>query len=315
MKAVFLDTATLGDDFSCDSLKELPLRWTFFKETSPEQTLKRVQDADIVVSNKVLLTAEILKASPIKLICIAATGYNNVDVSVAKQLEIPVCNIPGYSTQSVVQLTLTFMLTLASNLIAYVNDVQRGKWQRHSQFCFIDHPIVELEGKNLGIVGYGNLGKQVAAVAAGFGMKILIASHDSSKGPLTGTLPLEEVLRKADFLTLHVPLTPQTENLIGQKELELMKPTAFLINTARGGIVNEKDLAVCLKEKRIAGAALDVLTKEPPTDGNPLLDSTIPNLLLTPHIGWASFESRSRLLAILKENIQAFLLGTLKNLV
>ncbi len=207
------------------------------------------------------------------------------------------------------------MLTLASNLIPYVEDVRSGKWQRHSQFCFIDYPIVELAGKNLGIIGYGTLGKQVAAIATAFGMKILIAGHDSSKKPQAGTLPLNQVLKEADFLTLHLPLTPQTENLIARKELELMKPTAFLINTARGGIVNEKDLAECLKEKRIAGAALDVLTKEPPTDGNPLLDPIIPGLLLSPHIGWASFEARSRLLAILRDNIQAFLQGTPKNLV
>jgi len=315
MKAVFLDTGTLGADFSCDLLHQLPLQWTFFKETSLDKTLERIQGATIVVSNKVVLTGEILKASSVKLVCIAATGYNNVDLPVAKQLGIPVCNIPGYSTQSVVQLVFTFLLTLASNLIPYVNDVRSGKWERQSQFCFIDHPIVELAGKNLGIVGYGNLGKQVAAIAAAFGMNILIASHDSSKKPQMGTLPLEQVLREADFLTLHVPLTPKTENLIGRKELELMKPTAFLINTARGGIVNEKDLAMCLKERRIAGAAFDVLTTEPPKEGNPLLGSNIPGLLLTPHIGWASFESRSRLLAILKDNIQAFLLGSPQNLV
>ncbi len=315
MKAVFLDTATLGADFSYDLLKQLPVQWAFFKETRPHETLERIKDADIVVSNKVLLTADILKASHLKLICVAATGYNNVDLAVAKQLGIPTCNIPGYSTQSVVQLVFTFMLTLASNLIPYVEDVRSGKWQRHSQFCFIDYPIVELEGKNLGIVGYGALGKQVAAIAAAFGMRILIAGKASSTTSQAGMLPLEQVLQEADFLTLHVPLTPQTENLIRRKELELMKPTAFLINTARGGIVNEKDLAECLKEKQIAGAALDVLTKEPPTEGNPLLDPDIPGLLLTPHIGWASFESRSRLLAILRNNIQAFLQGSPKNLV
>lgn len=315
MKAIFLDAATLGADFSYDLLKQLPVQWTFFEETSPHETLERIKDADIVVSNKVLLTADILKASSLKLICVAATGYNNVDVATAKQLAIPVCNIPGYSTHSVVQLVFTFMLTLASSLIPYVEDVRNGKWQRHSQFCFLDYPIVELEGKNLGIVGYGTLGKQVAAIAAAFGMKILIASNALSKKSQAGTLLLEQVLREADFLTLHVPLTAQTENLIRWKELELMKPTAFLINTARGGIVNEKDLAKCLKEKRIAGAALDVLTKEPPTEGNPLLDPSIPNLLLTPHIGWASFESRSRLLAVLKDNILAFLQGSPKNLV
>ena len=315
MKAVFLDAATLGDDFSYDLLKELPVHWTFFRETRPDETLERLKDADIVVSNKVLLTGDTLKASRLQLICVAATGYNNVDVTAAKQLNIPVCNIPGYSTHSVVQLVFTLMLTLASSLMPYVEDVRNGKWQRHSQFCFIDYPIVELAGKNLGIVGYGTLGKQVAAIAAEFGMKILIAGNPFSNKPQAGTLPLEQVLQEADFLTLHVPLTPQTKNLIGRKELELMKPTAFLINTARGGIVNEKDLAECLKEKQIAGAALDVLTQEPPIEGNPLLDPNIPNLLLTPHIGWASFESRCRLLAILRDNIFVFLQGSPQHLV
>ncbi len=287
----------------------------FFKETSPKETQERIQDADIVVSNKVLLTADILKASRLKLICVAATGYNNIDIAAAKRQNIPICNIPGYSTQSVVQLVFSFMLTLASNLIPYIEDVRKGKWQRHSQFCFTDYPIVELEGKKLGIVGYGTIGKQVANIATAFGMEILIASNASSKKSQKGTLPLNQVLQEADFLTLHVPLTPETKNLITRKEIELMKPTAFLINTARGGVVNEKDLAECLKQKRIAGAALDVLTKEPPTEGNPLLDSNIPGLLLTPHIGWASFESRCRLLAILRDNIEAFLRGSPKNLV
>lgn len=314
MKAVFLDVGTFGRNFSCDSLKQLPVAWTFFEETLPSETLERALDADIVVSNKVLLTADILKKSRPKLVCIAATGYNNVDLAAAKQLGIPVCNVPNYSTQSVVQCVFTLMLALASNLIPYVHAVQKGKWQCHSQFCFIDYPIIELEGKTLGIVGYGSIGKQVASIAAAFGMKILIAEHTSpSKKPQVGTLPLKEMLREVDFLTLHVPLTRQTENLITRKELELMKPTSFVINVARGGIVNEQDLASCLREKRIAGAALDTLTREPPTEGNPLLDPTIPNLLITPHIGWASFESRMRLLAIIKDNIQAFLQGSLKN--
>jgi glycerate dehydrogenase len=304
MKAVFLDTATLGGDVSFDVLKQLPVQWTFFRSTLPHETLERIQDADIVVSNKVVLTGELLRSSHLKLIAVAATGYNNVDVTAAKQLKIPVCNIPGYSTQSVVQLVFTYMLALASSLIPYVEDVRNGKWQRSTQFCFLDYPMVELAGKTLGIVGYGTIGKQVATLGAAFGMNILIAGHP---------LPLEQLLCEVDFLTLHVPLTPKTQHLICRKELELMKPTAFLINTARGGIVHEQDLAECLKEKRIAGAALDVLTEEPPTGGNPLLG--VPNLLLTPHIAWASSESRCRLLSLLKDNIQAFLEGSPQNLI
>ena len=315
MKAVFLDIGTLGKEISSALLCTLPVEWKFFEETSPFQVKDRIANTEIVVTNKTVLTKEILQNSCVKLICVSATGYNNIDVLAAHQLGICVCNIPGYSTPSVAQLVFTFMLSLASNLISYVEDVRKGKWQKQSQFCFLDHPIIELSDKTLGIIGHGTLGKQVAALAAAFGMQVLIATNPVSKKTQAGTLPLEEVLKSADFLTLHVPFTPHTKNLISRKELELMKKTAFLINTARGGIVNEQDLADCLKNKQIAGAAVDVLVNEPPQEGNPLLDPSLPNLLLTPHIGWGSIESRKRLLTILHRNIAAFLQGTPTNLV
>lgn len=315
MKGVFLDSATLGDGISFEPLQSLSIQWTFYKETRPEETLERIKDAHIVITNKVVLTREILQNSPqLKLICVAATGYNNIDMSTAKELNIAVCNVPGYSTPSVAQLVMTFILSFAFNLFPYVEDVKAGKWQSQSQFCLLTYPIVELQEKKLGIVGYGALGKQVATLAQCFGMKILIASHANPAKVQAGTLPLKQVIAESDFLTLHVPLTPQTENLITRREIEQMNPSSFLINTARGGIVNEKDLAECLKEKRIAGAGVDVLTREPPKGDNPLLDSSIPNLLLTPHIGWASYESRMRLVEALKENISAFLQSTPKNL-
>lgn len=315
MKAVFLDTETLGDGISYEELQKLPVKWSFFKKTKPEEILERIKDAQIVVSNKVFI-GDILKQCPqLKLICIAATGYNNVDLTTATSLKIKVCNVPGYSTESVAQLVITFILALATNLTSYVQAVKAGAWQKHSQFCLLSYPIIELEGKKLGIIGYGALGKRVATLAQAFGMKLLIAEHSSSKKPIEGSVPLEQVLRDSDFITIHVPLTPKTQNLIQRKEIERMKSSAFLINTARGGIVNENDLAECLKERRIAGAAIDVLSKEPPREGNPLLDPNIPNLLLTPHIGWASLESRMRLIHILKENIDAFLHGVSKNLI
>ena len=314
MDAAFLDTGTLAT--SVDVLKELPLNWSFYKETKPDQTAQRIANATIVVSNKVLLTREILQNSPhLKLICVAATGYNNVDVVAAKSRGIKVCNIPNYSTPSVVQLTLTFILALATNIIPYVEATRAGRWQKSSLFCLLDSPIIELQGKKLGIIGYGNLGKQIATLARAFGMEILIAQHSSKKAAVAGALPLEEVLKQSDFITIHTPLTPETQNLIQKKELALMKPSAFLINTARGGIVNEKDLAEALKNQRIAGAGVDVLTIEPPGKDNPLVQQDVPNLLLTPHVGWASLESRTRLLAILKDNIHSFLEGTPKNLI
>ena len=316
MNAVFLDTDSLGQGISYDCLKELSLKWSFFKETKSTDTLERIKNAEIVVSNKVLLTKEILENSPqLKLICVAATGYNNVDLSAAKELGISVCNVPNYSTPSVVQLTMALMLALATNLISYVQTSRDGNWQKSAQFCVLNAPIIELQGKILGIVGYGTLGQQVGNLAQAMGMDILIAKHVSSTRHIEGSVALETVLRESDVITIHTPLTPQTRNLIQQRELKLMKPTAFLINTARGGIVNEKDLAACLKERTIAGAGLDVLSVEPPQAENPLLQQDVPNLLLTPHVGWGSVESRMRLLQMLVENIRAFLHGAPKNLV
>lgn len=316
MNAVFLDTDSLGQGISYDVLQELSLKWSFFKETKATDTLERTKNAEIVVSNKVLLTREILENSPrLKLVCIAATGYNNVDLSAAKELGIPVCNVPNYSTPSVVQLTMTFMLALATNLLSYVQTTREGKWQKSAQFCILDAPIIELQGKILGIVGYGTLGKQVGDLAQAMGMNILIAKNASSTRQVEGSVALETVLRECDVLSLHTPLTPQTRNLIQQRELKLMKPTSFLINTARGGIVNEKDLADCLKNHTIAGAGVDVLSIEPPQADNPLLQKDVPNLLLTPHVGWGSLEARMRLLQLLKDNIRSFLNGEPKNLV
>lgn len=310
MLAVFLDTKTLGSGVSLEPLKTPDLSWHFFEETPHKETASRIQQADIVVSNKVKLTAELLRACKnLKLICVAATGYNNVDIEAAQELGIKVCNVPDYSTASVVQLTIAFIFSLFTNLCAYVKAVQQGAWEKSSLFCLLDYPILEIRGKRLGIVGYGNLGKEVARAAQALGMDIVIASHKNTPG----TVPLNELLKTVDVVTIHTPLTPQTKNLIGAKELALMKKTAFLINTARGGIVNEKDLAQALKHHVIAGAAMDVLTTEPPTNSNPLLERDVPNLILTPHVGWASLEARTRLVGIIKENIHSFLKGTLQN--
>jgi glycerate dehydrogenase len=312
MKAVFLDVASLGEDLSMERLQEKELLWTFFSETQPDDVLSRIQGAEVVVTNKVVLTAEVLQQCPhLKLICVAATGYNNIDVKAAKERGILVCNVPNYSTASVVQLVLTFILTLASSFIPYIQAVQSGEWERHSQFSLLTFPISELEGKVLGIIGYGTLGKQVAVVAKSLGMKVLIAQHKA----IAEGVPLDTVLEQSDFVTIHVPLTAQTRNLISRRELERMKPSAFLIHTARGGIVNERDLAECLKARRIAGAGVDVLTSEPPTKGNPLLEKEIPNLWITPHIAWGSLEARRRLLEKLRENIVSFLQNTPKNIV
>ena len=313
MKAVFLDAKTLGEDISLALLHETGAEWSFFDETKAEEILKRIKGAQIVVTNKVVLTREILKNSPeLKLICVAATGYNNVDLSAAKEAGILVCNIPAYSTPSVVQLTIAFIFALATSLFSYTQASKEGRWQRSSLFCCIDYPIIELQGKKLGIIGYGQLGKQVAHFMQALGMELLIAQSRTSAAE---AVPLQQLLREADVVSIHVPLTKETHHLIQRKELLLMKPSSFLINTARGGIVNEQDLADALREGIIAGAGVDVLSQEPPSATHPLLQTEIPHLLLTPHIGWASLESRKRLLAILKTNIDSFLKGSPINLI
>ncbi|MBS0619987.1 MAG: D-2-hydroxyacid dehydrogenase [Verrucomicrobia bacterium] len=311
-KAVFLDAGTFGLGFSFDPLKTLPLEWTFFDETAPHEVMERLRGAAIVITNKVKLSKETIQRLPdLKLIAVIATGVDCVDVAAAKESGISVCNVTGYSTGTVPQLTILLILSLANSFLSYTADVQKGRWQRHPHFCFLDYPIQEVRGKTLGILGYGNLGKEVARIARALGMKVLIVSHKA----LAETLPLEQVLKKADFFTIHTPLTQATRNLIGERELSLMKKSAYLINVSRGGIVNEPALAKALREGIIAGAALDVLTEEPPSSTHPLLDPTIPHLILTPHIGWASHEARGTLLETTKGNIEAFLAGAPKNLV
>jgi len=207
------------------------------------------------------------------------------------------------------------VLSLLTRVNDYSKAVKGGKWQNSKQFCLLDYPITELAGKKFGIVGYGELGKAVARIAEAFGMEVLIAAREKNKveGIKTGRLPLNDILRQVDVLSLHCPLVDETRGLIGENELNLMKPSAILINAARGGIVDEAALAMALKQKRLGGAGIDVLTEEPPKNGNPLLDDTIPNLILTPHIAWASQASRQRLIDEIVFNIQSWLKGELRN--
>jgi len=287
-----------------------------FAHTSAAESAERIQQAEIVISNKVALTRTTLQhAKRLKLICIAATGCNNVDLNAAAELGITVCNVHDYSTASVVQHVFAGLLSLLTQQATHQQAVQEGKWQQSPFFCLFEQPIYELSGKTLGIVGYGTLGKAVAQVASAFGMKILLAQRAGECEPKLGRLSLAELLPQADVLSLHCPLNATTANLIGRNELALMKPSAILINTARGGIVDETALATALKQGALAGAVIDVLNHEPPQNNSPLLQKNIPNLMLTPHVAWASVESRQRLLQQLVENIEAFLKGRPRNLV
>ena len=248
MSAVFLDfgSATRGD-MDCTKLEQVISPWCFYEDSSEEQVLERIKDVEVVVSNKVFLNrSAIVTASRLKLICVSATGYNNIDLVAAAERNIPVCNVRGYATPSVVQHVFMLMLNLSCRFVEYQRLVKSGGWQASKFFCPLDFGIEELSGKTLGVVGYGELGRGVAEIAKAFGMHVLVAEH-KDKPARTGRTAFDEVISQSDFVTLHCPLSQDTQDLISQREFELMKPSAYLINTARGGLVNETDLLHSLK--------------------------------------------------------------------
>ncbi|MCW8884958.1 MAG: 2-hydroxyacid dehydrogenase [Motiliproteus sp.] len=311
MKAVFLDRDTMnGEDLQFDGLETVAGDWCFYSATSPEQVVERIADADIVIVNKVQLNRKHLAdAKTLKLVCLAATGTDNVDLKAAAELGITVSNCQGYGTGSVAQHVLTLMLALSTKLMQYHQAVQQGDWHKSSRFCLLDYPIAELEGKTLGLLGYGVLGQKVAELAKAFGMRVLISARPGS-AVSEGRIALNELLSRVDYLSLHCPLTDNTRDLIGDAEFALMKSTAILINAARGGIVDEAALARALDNNLIAGAGVDVLSTEPPTAGNPLLACQHPNLIVTPHSAWGSREARQRIVDQLQENIESFVKGS-----
>ncbi len=310
-RAVFLDLAPLDQG----DLDLAPLRTAFDElichtQSAPQEIVERLQGAQVAIVNKLALTDETLARCPdLKLILIAATGTNNVDLESARRRGITVCNCQAYGTPTVAQHTLMLLLALATRLPDYQAAVARGRWQQSGQFCLLDFPIVELEGKTLGLLGHGELGSAVARLAEAFGMRVLTGNLPG-RPPRPGRLDLEELLPQVDALTLHCPLTEQTRNLIGARELQLMKPSAFLINAARGGLVDEQALADALRRGHLGGAATDVLTSEPPSDDNPLLAADVPRLIVTPHSAWGSREARQRIVGQLAVNATAFAAGT-----
>ena len=309
MKAVFLDYESLDkNDLDFSALREVFTDLELYPSTLATQVLERVRHTDVVITNKVVLDAETLKQCvSLKLILISATGTNNVDLAQAKAQGITVCNCQGYGTSAVAQHTLMLMLTLATSVIQYDHAVKQGEWNKSPIFCLLDFPIVELAGKTLGILGYGELGQAVAKLAEAFGMEIIVGALPNRS--TENRVALSELLPQVDFLSLHCPLTEETRDLIDSKAFEKMKPSAFLINCARGGIVNEHDLATALRTGKIAGAATDVLSVEPPKEGNVLLANNIPNLIITPHSAWGSVDARQRIVQQLTENASAFQQG------
>jgi len=315
MLGIFLDIDTVDrGDLDLGELRATLPDWRFLT-TSATKTGAQISQADVIVSNKVMLAADtISSASHLKLICIAATGTNNVDLAAARQWGITVCHVRNYATRSVIEHVFNLILCLNRSLPQYLQAVAAGYWQRSAMFCMLDFPIRELAGQTLGIIGYGELGRAVARVAQAFGMQVLVAEHRGSPAR-PGRTPFTEVLGSADIISIHCPLREETHNLIGRNELMQMQRNAILINTARGGIVNESDLLNALRSGRIAGAAVDVLCEEPPRGDTPLLSASLPNLLVTPHIAWAGSNTRQRLVDEVAANIRAFLAGTPQNVV
>ncbi len=310
VQAVYLDYASLDqNDLDFKALHAAFERVQLYPTTHPQDVLARVCDVDVIITNKVVIDAAIIQQCPhLKLISISATGTNNVDLAAAKARGIVVCNCQAYGTSAVAQHTLMLMLNLATSFVSYQKDIQAGKWQKAAQFCLLDAPIVELAGKTLGIIGYGELGRAVAKLAEAFGMKVLVGNLPNRPSDAS-RVPFAELLAQVDFLSLHCPLTEDTKHLMSTAQFEAMKPSAFLINCARGGIVDEVALANALRTGQIAGAATDVLTVEPPTAGNVLLDPSIPNLIVTPHNAWGSVDARQRIVNQMLENVDAFKAG------
>ena len=316
-RIVFLDAATYGDV----SLARFTDRWdcTIHQVTRPDETLQRLAGHRIAVTNKVAIEKAVLRspeARDLELIAVAATGSDIIDREEAAQRGVKICNVPGYATRSVAQFTLALILELAAQTRKYIDAVKSGEWQKSSVFSLLTFPTIELSGKNLGIVGYGSIGQAVAQMARSFGMQILIAARPGSEGPVPqGRIPLAQLLREADMVSLHCPLTPETRSLINAQSLGLMKPTAFLINTARGALVDEPALIDALRKKQIAGAALDVITQEPPPSDDPMIRAAteLDHLIVTPHTAWSARETRERLLQEVEKNISAFLQGRDRN--
>jgi len=312
MRAVFLDYATVSFNGDLDpaALRRAMPGLELHDNTPQAAVPETIAGATVIVLNKLRITRETIAASPdLKLIVLAATGTNNVDLEAARERGIGVCNLRDYCTASVVQHVLGTMLLLTQRLREYDALVRSGAWALGDQFCLLDFPIRELAGRKLGIVGRGALGKGVAhAASLALGMEVWVANRPGGE-PHAGRHDLEDLLPQVDVLSLHCPLTPQTQGLIGAGELACMKPDALLINTARGALVDSQALADALRAGRLGGAAIDVLPQEPPLDGNPLLATDIPNLIVTPHIAWAAREARQRCLDEMAANVEDFVRG------
>lgn len=316
MKIVILDgfTANPGD-LPWKELEKMG-ELTVYERTKPDETVARAADADIIMTNKVVVGKNEIQQLPrLKYIGVLATGYNVVDIPAAHQRNIVVTNVPAYSTESVMQMVFAHLLTVTNRTEYYARENRNGRWSRNPDFCYWDMPLIELSGKTFGIVGLGNIGKRVAQTALAFGMKVIAMTSKTADALPPGITKanLQELLSTSDVVSLHCPLTDSTRHLINTNTLRLMKPTAILINTGRGPLVDDQAVADALHEERLAAFCADVLTQEPPSIDNPLLKE--PNAFITPHIAWATKEARKRLLQTAVDNLRAFLDGKPQNTV
>lgn len=310
---VFLDAASMGDT-DLSSLNSSHFTLTCYDYSSAEQVVPRLQQANVVMVNKVHLTASMLQQLPqLRLICVTATGVNNVDLQAAARLGISVCNVRGYANTAVPQHVMALLLQLSNKVPQYQQAVHDGRWSDSKHFCLLDYPVTELAGKTFVVVGHGALGQASARLAAAFGMQIIIAEQPGASQCRPGRVAFLQALQQADVVSLHCPLTPQTDKLINTATLAAFKPGALLINTARGGLIDEPALLAALQRGHLAGAALDVLTQEPPGADNVLINARLPQLIITPHMAWASAEARQRMVLQLQAILADFSAGVVRN--
>ena len=316
MNGVILDYQTLNPhELNMEGLKSLPVQWTLYNETSSDLIQDRIKDANLILTNKVVIDRKIIEANPqIKMILILATGTNNVDLKAAKEAGIPVSNISGYSTESVAQHVFATLLNLERNLYRYRLSMDAGEWSQSPFFCHQPYPIRDLTGLTVGLIGYGTIAQRVHELADAFGMNVLISeSLVPSNKKQEGRTPLAELLKQSDVVSLHCPLSEYSRNLIGEDEFALMKNSVIVINMARGGIVDEEALYHALKNNEIGGAVTDVLSTEPPPADHILLREPMPNLIITPHVAWASVQARQILVDQAVDVINGFLSGEIIN--
>ena len=310
-RIVFLERDTIKADFGRPDFAH---EWVEYGDTGAQEVAERVRPASIIISNKLSLgEPQLSHAADVKLIAIAATGSDCVDLDYCRRRGIAVCNVRGYAVNSVPEHVLMLILALRRNLLAYRQDVQDGKWQESKQFCWLSHPLHDIKGSTIGVIGYGSIGRSMAQLAESVGMKVLISEHKNAKSIRRGYTVFDDVLEQSDVVTLHCPLNEQTRDMLGRREFEMMKRSSLLINTARGALIQDEALIAALREGLIAGAAIDVLREEPPRDGSSLLNLNLPNFIVTPHVAWASDEAMQTLADQVIDNLEAFVAGRPQN--